>query len=116
MPLLETKALRVEFGGVQALDGVDFHVDVGEIVSVIGPNGAGKTTMLRILSGDEEPDGGEIHRRRHLRVAMVTQEDVFDPKDTVLEVATRGASSGPEGAEDETERQVRVSIALDQPG
>jgi ABC-type branched-subunit amino acid transport system ATPase component len=60
MPLLETRALRIDFGGVQALGGVDFHVDEGEIVSVIGPNGAGKTTFFNAISGLVTPDSGEI--------------------------------------------------------
>jgi ATP-binding cassette subfamily F protein uup len=83
---------------------------------VIGPNGAGKTTMLRILSGAGDPDEGEIHRRRLLRVAMVSQDDTFEPESSVIEVATRGAALGAEAVEDETERQVRVAIALDQLG
>ena len=47
---------------------------------------------------------------------MVPQDDVFDPKATVIEVVTHGAALGQEAAEDETERQVRVAIALDQLG
>lgn len=60
MAMLETRALKIEFGGVQALGGVDFHVDEGEIVSVIGPNGAGKTTFFNAISGLVTPDSGEI--------------------------------------------------------
>lgn len=60
MPLLEIKALHKHFGGVAAVDGVDFHVDAGEIVSVIGPNGAGKTTLFNVVSGFNHPDSGEI--------------------------------------------------------
>ncbi|MDQ3751690.1 MAG: ABC transporter ATP-binding protein [Actinomycetota bacterium] len=60
MPLLEIKALHKHFGGVAAVDGVDFHVDEGEIVSVIGPNGAGKTTLFNVVSGFNHPDSGEI--------------------------------------------------------
>ncbi len=60
MALLEIKALQVDFGGVQALGGVDLHVDEGEIVSVIGPNGAGKTTFFNAISGLVTPDSGEI--------------------------------------------------------
>ena len=48
--LLEIKDLQVTFGGLDALSGLNFHVDEGEIVSVIGPNGAGKTTFfIRLL-------------------------------------------------------------------
>jgi ATP-binding cassette subfamily F protein uup len=72
--------------------------------------------MLRILSGAEDPDDGEVHRRRLLRVAMVPQEDVFEPAATVVEVAMRGAVPAPERIEDQTDRQVRVAITLEQLG
>ncbi len=60
MALLEIKGLVKQFGGVQALGGVDFHIDEGEIVSVIGPNGAGKTSFFNVISGMFEPDQGSI--------------------------------------------------------
>ncbi len=59
-PLLQIRDLRKKFGGLNALGGVDFHVDAGEIVSVIGPNGAGKTTFFNTISGLYPPDSGEI--------------------------------------------------------
>lgn len=59
-PLLEIRGLRKGFGGLQALGGIDFHVEQGEIVSVIGPNGAGKTTFFNTISGLYPPDSGEI--------------------------------------------------------
>ncbi len=49
--LLEVENLRVAYGIIKALDGVDFYVDEGEIVTLIGSNGAGKSTTLRALSG-----------------------------------------------------------------
>ena len=60
MPLLETTKLTKSFGGLTAIDGLDFHVDEGEIVSVIGPNGAGKTTFFNLVTGMFKPDSGEI--------------------------------------------------------
>lgn len=60
MALLEITGLKKSFGGIQALGGVDFHVDEGEVVSVIGPNGAGKTSFFNVISGMFEPDEGEI--------------------------------------------------------
>jgi branched-chain amino acid transport system ATP-binding protein len=58
MALLEITGLTKRFGGLQALNGIDFHIDEGEIVSIIGPNGAGKTTFFNSLSGMYPPDSG----------------------------------------------------------
>ena len=60
MSLLEIRDLKVTFGGLDALSGLNFHVDEGEIVSVIGPNGAGKTTFFNAISGLVPPTEGEI--------------------------------------------------------
>ncbi len=60
MHLLEITGLTKSFGGLQALGGVDFHIDELEIVSVIGPNGAGKTTFFNTISGLVVPDEGRI--------------------------------------------------------
>jgi len=58
--LLEIKDLKITFGGLNALSGLNFHIDEGEIVSVIGPNGAGKTTFFNAISGLVAPTEGEI--------------------------------------------------------
>ncbi len=60
MPLLETKDLTKDFGGLRANDQLYIHLYEGEIVSVIGPNGAGKTTFFNVLTGMMDPDDGEI--------------------------------------------------------
>ncbi|MGI9665821.1 MAG: ABC transporter ATP-binding protein [Acidimicrobiia bacterium] len=97
MPLLEINGLRKAFGGVQALDGVNFHVDEGEIVSVIGPNGAGKTSFFNVITGYFEPDEGEIifrglnvaghepHEITELGIARTFQNVRLFPNMTVLE-------------------------------
>jgi branched-chain amino acid transport system ATP-binding protein len=59
-PLLETRGLRVKYGNVEALHGIDIAVRQGEIVSILGANGAGKSTTLRAISGLLRPSGGEI--------------------------------------------------------
>lgn len=48
------------FGGIRALDGVDGHVDEGEILGLVGPNGSGKSTLINVLSGHYEADAGSI--------------------------------------------------------
>lgn len=59
-PVLQVRDLRKRYGDKQALDGVDLHVDPGEIVAVLGPNGAGKTTTVEICEGYRHRDSGEV--------------------------------------------------------
>jgi len=58
--LLVGKEISVKFGGVVALNDVDFHVEEGEIVGLIGPNGAGKTTLFNVITGFCRPQKGTI--------------------------------------------------------
>ena len=58
--LLQTHSLRKEFGGLVAVDDVDFVVPEGSIVSLIGPNGAGKTTFFNMLTGVYKPTAGAV--------------------------------------------------------
>ncbi|TGT71603.1 ABC transporter ATP-binding protein [bacterium M00.F.Ca.ET.159.01.1.1] len=60
MPLLTTKGLSRNFGGLRAVDGVDFALMPGEIRAIIGPNGAGKTTFVSLLSGRIRPSSGIV--------------------------------------------------------
>ena len=59
-PILETRGLSVDFGGLTALDGLDLAVYPGEIVSVIGPNGAGKTTLFNAITATVSASEGDI--------------------------------------------------------
>ncbi len=58
--LLETHKLSKSFGGLAAVQDVDFHVNKGEIVSVIGPNGAGKSTFFNVITGLYRPTSGRV--------------------------------------------------------
>lgn len=57
--ILEAKGVTMRFGGLVAVNKVDFFIDEHEIVSLIGPNGAGKTTFFNVLTGIYEPSDGE---------------------------------------------------------
>ena len=59
--LVETRGLTKRFGGLTAVNSVDFNVKAGEIVAVLGDNGAGKSTLIKMISGVYQPDGGSIH-------------------------------------------------------
>jgi branched-chain amino acid transport system ATP-binding protein len=86
MALLEVRNLTKNFGGLTAVDRLDFEVNEGEILGMIGPNGAGKTTVFNLISGIYPPDEGEIrlsdhpavpqpdgHGERHGRTALPHQ-------------------------------------------
>ena len=84
-PLLTTRGLTRSFGGLRAVDGVDFAVLPGEIRAIIGPNGAGKTTFVSLVCGRILPSSGAIlfdgeditdmpaHRRVRLGIAYTFQ-------------------------------------------
>jgi branched-chain amino acid transport system ATP-binding protein len=59
-PLLELSRLEVAYGGIQAVKGIDLHVDQGELVCLIGANGAGKTTTLKGICGVQPVKAGSI--------------------------------------------------------
>ncbi len=60
MSLLEVRGLRVAYGAIEAIKGIDLDVEQGQVVSLIGTNGAGKTTTLRTLSGLLRPTEGSV--------------------------------------------------------
>jgi len=59
--VLEIGGLRLSFGGLKVLSGVDLHVGAREILAVIGPNGAGKSSLLNCINGFYRPQEGTIH-------------------------------------------------------
>jgi simple sugar transport system ATP-binding protein len=60
MALLEARGIVRTYGSVVALDGADFDVEAGQVTALIGDNGAGKSTLVKILSGTENSEGGEV--------------------------------------------------------
>src|SRR4030095_5951333 len=58
--ILEVRGLTMRFGGLTAVNKVDFAVEKGQIFSIIGPNGAGKTTVFNAVTGIYEPTEGEV--------------------------------------------------------
>jgi branched-chain amino acid transport system ATP-binding protein len=57
---LVTESIRVQFGGLRAIDGVDLELPQDSILGLIGPNGAGKTTLVNVLSGFQSPTAGRV--------------------------------------------------------
>ena len=60
MSLLEAEGITKYFGGLKALEDVDFRISKGELVSIVGPNGSGKTTLFNMITGFHKPTKGSI--------------------------------------------------------
>ena len=96
-PLLVMHGVRKRFGGVQALRGVSLEVSPGEVHALVGENGAGKSTLMKVLSGVERPDAGEMSLggrpwrpsgpvdARRGGIAMIHQELALAPHLSVAE-------------------------------
>lgn len=63
-PLVEMVGIKKSFGTVEAIRGIDFHVDKQEIVGLLGDNGAGKSTLIKVLTGVHTPTSGQIYWER----------------------------------------------------
>ncbi len=93
--MIDVSGLRMAYGDVEAVRGVDLHVAHGEVVALLGPNGAGKTTVVEILEGFRMRTGGEATvlgadpgdppKGWRERVGIVLQESVVEPELTVRE-------------------------------
>jgi simple sugar transport system ATP-binding protein len=59
-PALQLRGIDMHYGYVRALNGIDFHVNPGEVVGLLGDNGAGKSTLLKVMSGAHRPSAGQI--------------------------------------------------------
>jgi len=104
--LLEATAISKSFAGVRALDGVSFDLRPGEVHALVGENGAGKSTLIRIITGAESPDAGQLvvggqvvkamdpHASRRLGIAAIYQQPALFPHLTVAENIALTLESG----------------------
>ncbi|MDP3196775.1 ABC transporter ATP-binding protein [Tabrizicola sp.] len=119
-PLIQTERLTLHFGGLKAVDGVDFTLRPGEIHGLIGPNGAGKTTFVSLLSGRRMAQSGTIrlageditrlpaHQRVRKGIAYTFQITSIFPRLTVFDNVALAVQL--QGARDLTTR-TRTALA-----
>ncbi len=83
MILISVQDIEKSFGAHQVLRGVSFSLQKGEKMGLVGVNGCGKTTLMRIITGEMEADGGQIHKNKDLRIGYLAQVDDIALTDTV---------------------------------
>lgn len=83
--LLNTHKLSKAFAGKRLFENVALGVEEGERIGLVGPNGAGKSTLLKILAGTMEADGGDVTRKKNLRVGFLEQTPAFPPEQSILD-------------------------------
>jgi ATP-binding cassette ChvD family protein len=90
--VIEAEGLKKAFGDQVLYEDLNFNLPKGGIVGIIGPNGAGKTTLFRMITGEEQPDGGELRIGETVQVAYVDQSrDALDNSKTAWEEVSGGA-------------------------
>ena len=89
--VIETKDVSKAYGDNLLVEGMTFSLPRGGIVGVIGPNGAGKTTLFRMITGQEQPDGGTIRIGETVKLGYVDQSrDSLDPNKSIWEEISGG--------------------------
>ena len=87
MIVFSAKDLTKAYGTDVILERVSFHINQGERVGIIGINGAGKTTLLQMLTGEMEPESGDVFISGDLNVGYLKQDAGFDSENTVIQEA-----------------------------
>jgi ABC transport system ATP-binding/permease protein len=111
VPLVSLDGVSIAYGHLPLLDHASLLIDPRERVSVIGRNGTGKSTLLRILSGELEPDEGTVWRQPGLRVARLEQDVPLSANRSVFEVVAEGHTHHLE-ADEEWLREHHVDLVL----
>ena len=87
MNILNIEHVSKLYGDKWIFDDISCGIQEGKKVGIIGINGTGKTTLLRIISGEEEPDRGQVIRQNGLKLAVLSQNSDFPAEETVLSYA-----------------------------
>ena len=114
---LQVENLTKSYGDRMLFDSITFGVEEGDKIGIVAKNGTGKSTLLRILSGAEAPDSGNVVFRNDLRVGFLEQLPQFEPGSTVSEVCLNAIKDNPaHQTEDQWTLSDRVNTMLSSMG
>jgi len=92
MALITLKNICVQFGGPQILDCITLNIESGERACITGRNGEGKSTLLKIISGEIEPDSGELISEPGVRIAVLSQDVPADMPGSVFDIVSESTA------------------------
>ncbi|MEE2826934.1 MAG: ATP-binding cassette domain-containing protein [Planctomycetota bacterium] len=115
MALLTIKDLSIRYRGPALLDEVSCQIDAGQRIGLLGRNGTGKTTLMKLMSGEVEPDTGTIHLESGNRLAMLSQDVPDGISGTIADVVRLGSDGAgePEWQMDNQVQQVLSRMDLE---
>src|SRR6187397_2431284 len=91
--VLEMKHVRKSYGALTVFEDVNLHIERGDRIALVGPNGTGKSTLMRMLSGEETPDRGDLVEGHNVVMQYFAQDEAtrMDPAPTVYETLAAGS-------------------------
>lgn len=106
MALITLRDISLAFGGPPLFAGISLQIEPGDRLCLMGRNGTGKSTLMKLISGEIPPEGGEVIRSQGLRVALVSQEIPQEVAGTVFEVVAQHPHAAAGGEQWQHEQQV----------
>ena len=114
MPLITVRDLKIGFRGPLLLDGVSCQIDPGERIGLLGRNGAGKTTFMRIISGEVQPDAGDVTFSPGAKMSLLPQDVPADITGTVHDVIAAGVSHTSDDHEPSWQIEQRIEQLIEE--
>ncbi|APW60698.1 ATP-binding cassette domain-containing protein [Paludisphaera borealis] len=115
MALLSLRGVALSFGGPKLFDGLDLMIEAGERVCLLGRNGEGKSTLLKLITGEIDPDEGTVVRQQGLRIARLPQDVPEGHGGTVADEVANGLAEDDHdfGGDDYRVQSVISRVGLD---
>ncbi len=115
MALISVNELRIGFRGPLLLDNVSCQIEAGQRIGLLGRNGAGKTTFMRILSGDIEPDSGQVNYSPGITISLLPQEVPENLTGRIIDIVVSGSKKEQEADWQLEQRALRLLSSMDLP-